>query len=831
MAYKNVQYSGDETKIFFKDTHFMAIRLDFQSFYVFILLQLLERESGFSKFYDIMNRLNNDRLVYKQNNDPMNKTIKEIVLAVTGNLNYNKSSVYNPKLYYSMTANGQLILLELLHRLSDIICDVLLVNTDGLIVVIEKENYTKCMDVCDSVERFIGIKIDTRDEIEWGYFIGANKSVLKTTLSKKVEIKGFNKVFGFQFIPEVIVNWFEMNNESGFVFETSVELYESFFNAFDQYTNKQISVYKFLEIDKNAKGHFLLYFPKSKATHCFGYPKTWGPKHNVHLQPFATKLLYFQEEENIKNLNFIENDLNFSTYWHQFCTSTFKNSYFSSVNRSLHEKQVHGLNVNHIESFSYCNEKLNVWNRECDFFKVMEHFCTLSLYPFFKREDKKSFAGKEFKIKEFYKILDDKTKQNYAGYMLETYPQLFIRAAALTIDLEFTWLDSKIICLDCDDLQSLFEVNRTNLAISTFLHDAKSKNCVLFSSPTNTPFDRFKIMIQMSDIDCSYKNLQEDFQTSYLSKIFSLESFASVFGDNTMLQSIINPIQGLALFPMTSKQLFLSESDILKDEICLDELKNTHFKNLVSFFDERPNNERLIYNKKEITQKNIFHFDKESFDMNFFIDVFKNVVFKENVNKIYDENFLQFYQFDRNVSLKEEKKKATKTRNEFKKVTKKTSHNLKITNQTNDYVPLVTKEHVDIVKQLKLNKIPKLKLSNELLKKQYDSLFDHINGLYSTSFLYSDGVRESTEYGLSIVYHTPCIYDPEPYNKEQVTAFVSLETGFVNIHCYHKKCIQHSKYSEIACVINKHIFAFWDTYTCHIFTNKVRDIDELFDFN
>ena len=292
ITYKNIPYFRQETKFFFKDERFMAIRLDFQSFYVFILLQLLKKESGFAKFYDIMNRLNEDRLVYKMNNDPMNKAIKEIVLAVTGNLNNNKSSVYNPKLYYSMTANGQLILLELLKHLSEIVCDVLLVNTDGLVVVIERNNHTKCMDICDSMERFIGIKINTRDEIEWGCFFGSNKNILKTISNEKetIEIKGFNKVFGFQYIQEIIINWFETNNQNEFVFETSVQLYESFFNAFDAYINKPIDVYKFLEIDKNAKGHFLMYFPKRKPTHNHGYPKTWGLTHNSYVAPFCTRL-------------------------------------------------------------------------------------------------------------------------------------------------------------------------------------------------------------------------------------------------------------------------------------------------------------------------------------------------------------------------------------------------------------------------------------------------------------------------------------------------------------------------------------------------------------
>lgn len=255
-------------------------------------------------------------------------------------------------------------------------------------------------------------------------------------------------------------------------------------------------------------------------------------------------------------MNFINEDLDFSSYWHHFCKSTFKNTYFSSVNRTLHEKEMHGLNVNFDESSKYINHILNLWNEDCYLFKTMQHFCKLSLYPFFKDRDKKSFKQKDFKIKDFYKNFDKENKENYPQYMLKTYPILFVQSAVLTIDLEFTWLDSKIICLDCDDLQPLFEINQTNIVVSNFLRDTKTKGCVLFSSPTNTPFDRFKILIKISDLNCSYKILKSDFKKSHLSKIFSLENYASLFGDNTLGQSIINPINGLNIFPMTSNDFF-----------------------------------------------------------------------------------------------------------------------------------------------------------------------------------------------------------------------------------------------------------------------------------
>lgn len=105
-------------------------------------------------------------------------------------------------------------------------------------------------------------------------------------------------------------------------------------------------------------------------------------------------------------MNFINEDLDFSSYWHHFCKSTFKNTYFSSVNRTLHEKEMHGLNVNFDESSKYINHILNLWNEDCYLFKTMQHFCKLSLYPFFKDRDKKSFKQKDFKIKDFYKNFD-----------------------------------------------------------------------------------------------------------------------------------------------------------------------------------------------------------------------------------------------------------------------------------------------------------------------------------------------------------------------------------------------------------------------------------------
>lgn len=66
---------------------------------------------------DVLNKLNSMRLELKAKKDPNYAIFKVSTLAYTGSLNYAKSNVFFPKLYYSMTLNGQLLCLELLETL------------------------------------------------------------------------------------------------------------------------------------------------------------------------------------------------------------------------------------------------------------------------------------------------------------------------------------------------------------------------------------------------------------------------------------------------------------------------------------------------------------------------------------------------------------------------------------------------------------------------------------------------------------------------------------------------------------------------------------------
>lgn len=163
-------YSGSPLIFSFSNKEYVTFNLDFQSFYVNIVLQLLEIIPNFKNEKDLLNELNKIRLELKAKSDPNDIIFKISTLAYTGSLNDYRSNVFFPKLYYSMTLNGQLLCLELLEYLKKHIVKIVEVNTDGVIIFFKRENYDQIITTCDEFEKKYNLKIDTRTEIESGFF-------------------------------------------------------------------------------------------------------------------------------------------------------------------------------------------------------------------------------------------------------------------------------------------------------------------------------------------------------------------------------------------------------------------------------------------------------------------------------------------------------------------------------------------------------------------------------------------------------------------------------------------------------------------------------------
>lgn len=753
-SYNNLAYFGDQIKLFIEDDEFMALRLDFQSYYVALLLLLHKKLDPNSEVAGLLEAFNKNRLIAKADRNPVDSIYKVLTLAYSGNLNYAKSRVYNPQLYYSMTANGQLFLLELLEDLSHFIYDLLLLNTDGVVIVIQKKDYDSCLACCDNFENKHQLKIDTREKIKGGLFFGSNKNILKIKDKNVCEVKGFKKVFGFQYVPNTLETWLKKVVQSKKLLKDKNQLYDSFFDSFLEVKNNNFSLSKWVDIERNEKGQFLYYLPKEKPTHSMGFPKKFGQSFILSLAPFSTKLEYFQE--GYLTLKQIESNLDFSQYWHSFCQSCFKGSFLTYTNVCLKEKAQHGLLVS--EAFDYTNQTLLSLKRQTFLYKKLNEFASLGLYPYFKYRNKKSFSNvKKLGLEKsgsLYKETD--LKQDYGEFMVKLFPTYFIMSAALTVDLEFTWETCFILCLDCDHVNQLFYLTKENLYILKFLFKAKESGSVLFSSPTNTPFDRFKVFVQVEACNKTYTEMQQLFKHSFLSTVFSLELKASLFGDNK---------DGLSIVQC---------DDFKPYKMCLDELLVKHVEQnvenvesqmkdlLCDFFYERSHHERLHYNTVPLKDKNVFDWDKSNFPMDFFLEVFYKVVFKHNLNRIHKENCLSFYGFQCDGSLKKEQKQQLKQAKKDVEKQKKTT--TKSTSYFENKQIEVTSSQVKIVTQLTENKVSVLDLNKPEVKFMYDLLMEYINSVYETSFVYTESIQVDGNWTTTILIAFSILY-PKIKNK------------------------------------------------------------------
>ena len=385
-----------------------------------------------------------------------------------------------------------------------------------------------CNECCDKFEKEHQLKIDTRQKVQAGIFFGSNKTILKTEKNATFEVKGFKKVFGFQYIPKILEYWLkELMNSKNFIKEQN-KFYNSMFESFIKVKNSEFSLSDWVDIERNEKGQFLYYLPKNKPTHSMGFPKKHGNSTNLSLAPFPTQLEYFQEHS--IELKEIQKNLDFSSYWHFFCQTCFKGNFISYINVSLSEQIDHGMVVS--EAFDYTNQRLFLLQKESFVYQKLNEFANWGLFSYFKSRNKKNFTNLRKSNLDKSGILykDGNCEMNYGEFMLKKIPNYFVLSAALTIDLEFTWETSFILCFDCDHIDKLFYLTNENCYILKCLIKAKKHGSVLFSSPTNTPFDRFKVLIQVEKSKHSYKEVKTLFEQSIFSHVFSLEQKASILG-------------------------------------------------------------------------------------------------------------------------------------------------------------------------------------------------------------------------------------------------------------------------------------------------------------
>lgn len=137
------------------------------------------------------------------------------------------------------------------------------------------------------------------------------------------------------------------------------------------------------------------------------------------------------------------------------------------------------------------------------------------------------------------------------------------------------------------------------------------------------------------------------------------------------------------------------------------------------------------------------------------------------------------------------------------------------------------KSDIDILVDLKKEKIKTWDLSNKKVFALYELLFEHINKIYEIQFEFTEQI-EDEKGNSTFLFHSHCIFNTGLNNPKQVTVFID-QTGFASIHCYHTTCNDYFKYSETLSTINKHVYVYWEDFTSFIFLSKVEKIEYIFE--
>ena len=590
-------YSGSQIIFANSNKNNIILMLDFQSFYVNLIINLLEQFPQYKQEGDTLNKLNQIRLDLKKKQDPNDTIFKIATLAYTGSLNYYLSDVFNPILYFSMTINGQLMCLELLNNLSNYINKIIEINTDGVIIYINKDYYKQVLNICNSFEIKYKIKIDTRDVIDRGFFFSSNKKIFIKN-KKDVIVKGFQTNFTFNIEEKVLIHLLTNyeNELQDFNKLNNISFYNLLYESFNFCIQKLLeskdinSVLNFHTIEGKK---ILIYFSKN-PTYFGGVPNVtrWS------YYPYPIQILAFENRINKNELiETVLKDIDISSYW-SYILSRLNNNYLYNLNQNINK--IKPLDLENGFAVWSANTKVDYLKLYLENKKILKLFyklIKLGFIIYFKDRDKKSFPKTKMVQSNLFQIYNVDPYKTYK-YFFNKYPFGVEKGVCLSVALEDSFKNS-ICCLDFDDIEFFFKkenFNTTNNIQKEFLNfilKIKKEGFFISSSMTNTPFDRFKIFFKLKNI--SNTNYETFKNHNKLNFNFSIENQASIVGPNLYGQNLISSNNFNNLIEIeyeTYINFFNNKNTKLLNTTTNDE----YVDQIIDLFDSRDIYQRTLYN-------------------------------------------------------------------------------------------------------------------------------------------------------------------------------------------------------------------------------------------
>lgn len=194
----------------------MLIDIDVASLYPSMLIEyeFYPKHLG-PEFLEVYKQIKDERIEAKHNgNKVKNETLKLALNGLSGNLQNEHNFCYSPFAVMQIRINGQLLLLMLAEKLTQLGCRIVQANTDGLFVLLKKDVYSKVNNICREWEQLTRLTLEEeRFKAMYQYAINDYFAI---TEDDKVKEKGMfittvklGKGLTPKIIPKAVINFFK----------------------------------------------------------------------------------------------------------------------------------------------------------------------------------------------------------------------------------------------------------------------------------------------------------------------------------------------------------------------------------------------------------------------------------------------------------------------------------------------------------------------------------------------------------------------------------------------------------------------------------------------
>lgn len=215
-------HSKNDPEIIIPKEDEMLIDIDVASLYPSMLIEykFYPKHLG-PEFLEVYSQIKDERIEAKHNGDKVkNETLKLALNGLSGNLQNQHNFCYSPFAVMQIRINGQLLLLMLAERLTQIGCRIVQANTDGLFVLLKKSIYEQANKICQEWEQLTRLTLEEeRFEAMYQYaindYIAVKEGYKETKNPDLIKTKGIfitkvllGKGLSAKIIPEAVIKYF-----------------------------------------------------------------------------------------------------------------------------------------------------------------------------------------------------------------------------------------------------------------------------------------------------------------------------------------------------------------------------------------------------------------------------------------------------------------------------------------------------------------------------------------------------------------------------------------------------------------------------------------------